>query len=257
MPILNQRFCGKQVFALAVTLALPISFSLAHAGLALNPRDIKDELPNMESISKIPTEKVNPAFVDSLKKAVDFKDYEVATHLFTCKDNVWKEFGQALLSYKAKNLLRAEIISTDYHNGSVVVKQPDGRIRGHGGGFLGGIVLTIEPDSRTIRLPTGYSLVESDFLSLYDSLKNSLGSGCAGLVSKSGVNVKLFREPALVFQVGTNTEDKFHLKQLVYLNAASKLPMGWVIFTDDQPHALVLFEQFSPNKGLTDDLFRI
>lgn len=241
---------------LVASLLLQSLFACSRA-YAIGPSDLKDLLPPLETISAVPSNKVNAQYVDGLRQAANFKDYEVACHLFTHKGNSWKDFGQAQLSYKQKDLLRAIIKSSDYRDGSVVVKQADGTIRGRGGGLLRMMTMNIEPDSRTIRLPTGYSLASSDFLSLYDSLKTNLSRGHAASVSKTGLSVKLFKEPVLVLIVGTGAEANFKISEVVYLSTVTKLPVAWATFKDGQPSAIVLFDGLSPNKGLSEDLFHI
>lgn len=246
---------GKLSLVWLVALA-QAGFAFQSAG-AVGPSDLKDLLAPVESLSDVPTNKVGLQFIDGLRQAANFKDYEVACHLFTHKGTSWKDFGQAQLFYKQKDLLRATIKSSDYRDGSMVVKQADGKIRARGGGLLRAVTMNLEADSRTIRLPTGYSLASSDFLSLYDVLKGNIGRGAAATVSKAGVSVKLFKEPVLMLVIGTGSEKDFKISEVVYLSTITKVPLAWTTFKDGQPSALVLFDGLTPNKGLSEDLFRI
>jgi hypothetical protein len=240
-------------FALAIALVA----SAPQLAFAVTPSEIDADLLPVQTVSKIPSEKVSASYIDTLKKAATFSDYQVTTQLFTRKKDAWKDAGGAKLSYKAKDLIRAQVKTHDFNNGAVVVKQNDGKVRGRGGGMLRGMTMNLEPDARSLRLPTGYSLVESDFESLYDTLKSSLGSESVTAVSKTGVNLKLFKDPVLVFQVGTGDASNMHPGQLIFLNPRTKLPVGWLTYRGDAPNALVLFDELSPNKGLSEDLFRI
>lgn len=200
---------------------------------------------------------INKQYVDGLKSAANFNDYQVVAKMLTKKDSRWKDFGAANIYFKQKQLFRAVISSSDYRNGSVVVKQPDGLIRGKGGGTLTFVKMTLQPDSRTIRLPTGYSLVESDFVSLYDSLKSNMNKGVSAFASSAPVSLKPFKEPVMVLLLNSGPQPDSPISEVLYIDPRTKLPLVWNTYKDGEPHAIVMFEEIQPNKGLSDDLFHL
>lgn len=219
--------------------------------------DLKEKIPDPQEIIALPKSKVGLNYIDELKQAADFDDYQVGCHLLTLKEDNWKNFGGARLFYKRAARLRAVIESSDYRDGSVIVKQPDGVIRGRGGGLLKAMKMTIEPDSRTIRLPTGYSLAGSDFLSLYESVKSSLAKGQTASLTKSAVTIRQFRDPVQVLVLNTGVGPDSQVTEVVFLDPRSKLPLAWNTYKNGKPSAIVYFEGFASNKGLTDEFFKI
>lgn len=215
------------------------------------------KVPQIDSLKSMPSSKVSPDYIDRLKAAADFDDYQVECHLLTQKEDNWKAFGSAHLLYKRHDLLRAVIKSSDYRNGSVLVKQSDGKIRGQGGGLLKAMKMTIEPDSRTLRLPTGYSIAESDFVSLYDSMKTSLAKGVVATSTKTPVTLSPFSSPVqvLFLKEGENPDSK--TLEVVFIDPQSKTPLAWNTYKEGKPHAFVFFEGLVKNKGLAEDLFHI
>lgn len=214
------------------------------------------QLPSSSALKSVPKAAVNKQFIDSLRQAAAFHDYQVLARLATKKEDSWKDFGSASISFKQKQLFRAVINSSDYRNGSVVVKEPDGTIRGRGGGTLTFVKMTLQPDSRTIKLPTGYSLVESDFLSLYDALKSNMSNGSTAYAS-SAVNIGPFKDPVLVLVVNSGSGVDSPISEVVFLDPKSKLPLVWNTYKNGEPHAVVWFENLQPNKGLSDELFHL
>ncbi|MBU6454568.1 MAG: hypothetical protein KGS72_22555 [Cyanobacteria bacterium REEB67] len=221
--------------------------------------DLETKLPGNTAVGKMARSVVGVPYIESLRSAAsNFRDYQCYCQLFTRKADKWKDFGGAMFFYKQKELVRAEIKSSDYRNGSIVVRQADGKIRGQGGGGLSLIKMTIQPDSRTIRLPTGFSLAQSDFVSLYDALKNQLNNGAEASVS-APVSLPAFNEPVLVLLLKNKKNDGGDSDPLhiIYLNPKTKIPLAWNTYKQGQSHAYVFFDDVNVNKGLTDDLFQL
>lgn len=250
---------GLKAFALQTVCVLTPAILLSPLceGAVASSSELAEKIPATEDIKSLPTTKLNAGYIDALKRASDFDDYSINCKLLTHKDEGWKNFGGAQLFYKRQDLLRAVIKSSDYRDGSVVVKQSDGKVRGRGGGLLKAMKMTIEPDSRTIRLPTGYSLVKSDFSSLYDSLKSSLSKGVVASGTSTAVSLRPFKEPVMVLVLNSGVGADSQIVEVVLLEPKSKVPVAWITYKDGKPSAFVSFEGLVTNKGLTDDMFRI
>jgi len=244
----------------SIVLFLSTWAAACQAALALTASDLESKVPDNTALNQMAKSIVGSGYIDSLKSAAsNFRDYHCFCEMFTKKDNKWKDYGGAELYYKQMNMLRAEIKSSDYRNGAIVVKQLDGKIRGQGGGGLSLIKMTIQPNSRTLRLPTGFSLVESDFVSLYDALKGQIANGAEIAVSSAPVSAPFLTEPALVMVLrnkSTNGGDPQPV-HVVYLNPKTKLPVAWNSYANGQSHSFVFFGPLDGNKGLTADFFKL
>ncbi|MDX1986164.1 MAG: hypothetical protein SFV17_05715 [Candidatus Obscuribacter sp.] len=241
--------------SLPLLWAMALMLSLAPKGWSLSPSEVNANAPAPEVLTALPRAKVGAPYIDGLKQAASFKDYQVECQLFTTSGNAWKSFGSADLSYKQTDLLRAEIKSSDYRNGSVVVKQADGSVRGRGGGMLRALTMNLDPNARSIRLPTGYSLASSDFLSLLSAVRNSITRGASASATNSTVNLKLFKQPVLVLLIENGGKNE--ISEAVFLHHATRVPVGWGTYRDGKPSALVFFEGLTQNKGLSEDLFHL
>lgn len=255
IKLFGRTLCGTGSILLFVALAILVQVQIADSKSTIP----EGQVPVVEDSALRSAAKttVNKQYVDGLRAAANFKDYQVLCRMMTRKESKWKDFGAASIFFKQKELFRAVINSSDYRNGSVVVKEADGSIRGKGGGTLTFVKMTLQPDSRSIRLPTGYSLVESDFVSLYDSLKANIGKGGAAFASPAPVSFKPFKEPVMVLLLNAGPQPDSPISEVVFFDPRTKLPLVWNTYKDGEAHAVVLFEELQPNKGLSDDLFHL
>ena len=239
---------------LSVVFGLIILLSQLSPANAASPHEIKDKLPDPSTVEKLTKNAVSPNFLDALQNAAsDLQDYKCFCRLISFKDEQWKDFGGAILFYKQKERLRAEIVSSDYRNGSVVVKQSDGKIRGKGGGGLSLLKMTIQPDSRSIKLPTGFSLAESDFLSLYSSIKKQVANGASANIS-APTSIPAFKDQVQILAMRGKDNGLTHI---IYFDPHTKLPLAWNTYADGHSHAYVFFDPPDVNKGLSDELFKL
>ncbi len=239
----------------ATTLALSPGAQLAHA---VSDSDLEGLFANVGQLKSIAKSAAGSDFIESLKAGpAKFQDYQCTCRLFTRKKGAWNDFGAADISWKYKDLFRARIRSSDYRNGSIVVREPGGRLRGCGGGALSFMKMTLDAGSRTLRLPTGYSLAKSDFGSLYEAMRRYLTSGGSMLVSTSAVSVKPFAQPVIVVIAKPVAGEDSPFGEVVYIDAKLKTPIAWGTFMNGEPNAAVVFENIEPNKGLTEDLFSL
>lgn len=244
----------------ALGLAISITALLtafAPGALAISEADVDSSLPDIDTLKNLAKSTVAPAYISGLKsQAAKLKDYRCTCRLFTRKGNIWKDYGSAEYSYKYRGLFKALIKTKDYRNGSMVVREPSGIIKGCGGGTLSFMKITLKEDSRTLQLPTGYSLAKSDFNSLYDELSKSLSGGSAVLMAPSAT-FKAFAEPVCVIVLKNGNAADSQIAEVLYISNETKTPLGWHTFQNGVPHAVVLFQNLESNKGLTEDLFAL
>lgn len=244
----------KIVFGLLAGSTAILSQLVMQPCNAVGPTDVEASIDSLKEVAK---STIRPDFVESLKSGpAKFTDYECFCRLYQKKGGKWKDMGGAQYAFKYRDLFKAVIKSPDYRNGSVVTRNTDGEIKGSGGGTLWFVKMTIQPDSRTLRLPTGYSLAKSDFVSLYNEIKKSLASGATGTASSTAVNSKLFPEPMTVLIIKKGGTDDV-ISEIVLVNPKTKTPSLWTTFKDGQPDAIVLFEDLKTNKGIEDNNFSL
>lgn len=241
----------KQLLAISVSIIVLMLAQTKASSLSANE---VDKLPDEGAIGKLASQPVSQSYIDALLSAMaPLRDYQCFCQMMVVKNNKWKDFGGANLFFKQNQKFRAEVVSSDYRNGSVVVKQADGKIRGKGGGGLSLIKMTMQPDSRNLRLPTGFSLAQSDFASLYGNLKGQLAPGVEATATQP-TNIPVFKDPVQVLSVRRKGEGLIHV---IYLNPRTKTPLVWNTFANGQSNAVASFDRLDVNKGLTDDLFQL
>jgi len=242
-------------FQARVILLMTSLLAVWQPAQALGPSDLEQNLDLCTSVAK---SSIKDSFIDALKAGpARFQDYKCCCRLYKKKDGVWKEVGGADLSFKYKDFFKAVIKTSDYRNGAVVALTPGGKVRGCGGGALRFMKMNLPIDSPTLRLPTGYNLVKSDFCSLYDSLKDSLYNGANGFSSQGAVNINLFDEPVTVLILKKPGTTEEVITELVLVNSKTSAPNIWTTFKDGRPYALVIFEDLQPNQGLQEGHFHL
>lgn len=247
---------SKSIVALSLGVFCSIFFACiaAHASLDIDPDAV---LPDTTALKGMAKTSVGPALISQLRdKAAKLRDYKCYCQLYTRKGGVWKNYGGADYLYKYRGLFKATIKTKDYRNGSVVVREPSGIIKGCGGGALSFMKITLKEDSRTLQLPTGYSLAQSDFGSLYDVLASSISSGATASIAPSA-SVKAFPGDVSIIVLRAGPAADSQILEVLYISNDTKTPVGWHTFQNGVPHALVLFQNLETNKGLSEDLFAL
>ncbi len=111
---------------------------------------------------------------DEIYKSIsDLKDYKFESVLYMCQPTL-KESGAGTYFFKRPNLVRLQIKSHGLKDGTVVVRQPDGRIRVAGGPKLRFLKMNLDDDSRILQAPNGFNVIKSDFATLFAQVKAAL-----------------------------------------------------------------------------------
>ncbi len=152
--------------------------------------------------------------------------------------------------FKTPNLMRFEALAAGRRTGSVVVRQPDGKIKAKAGGFMGGVTVSLAPTSKLLKTSNGYSVVESDLASLLEG------------VSKVTAGEKLLATPKPCAYPGlppvyilelVGNDNRVH--QRLAVDSDSKMPIEWLIFQQDELNSLVHVEKLISNADITDSMF--
>ncbi|HEY9869295.1 MAG TPA: hypothetical protein V6D08_09025 [Candidatus Obscuribacterales bacterium] len=220
---------------------------LAAAAMAAVDGTAMDILETPSSVfSGAPSEDGEPLLKQMLHNARAMKAYSFESSLYVfVKNKRSTERGRFYI--KSPNLIRFEAIQAGKKTGSVVVRGPDGKIRCKAGGALGGIQITLSPDSRLLKASNGISVIESDFASL---LGWAIGRLQGGLACISG---QLDGSPQIVEMI----EQDGDVVERMSVDPAERLPLGWSVFADKKLSSVIRVENLVVSADLPDSLFTL
>lgn len=157
---------------------------------------------------------------------------------------------QGRFYFKSPNMVRFEVTAAKGKTGSVVVRQPDGKIRAKAGGLLGGITVTLSPDSRMLRTANGINILDSDLVSLMQRVRDEAKGQGKIITTKSPTRIPGYDS---VYVVELLNND-FVLERII-VDAARQLPIEWLLFEQNKLDSYVKFTSLKMNSGNADDLF--
>lgn len=239
------------------------SLVLATAALGFQPQLFAQDSPQVQcAIANI--DMASQQTVDGgqlvgklLDKVQGLNDYQ-----YDCSQVSWRtgkpKEAAAKFYFKKPGMIRIEVISQDYRNGSVIIRQADGTIKAAGGGLLHAMQMTLDENSRMLRLPSGNSATKSDFASLLSNLQKMLSSGAVCKATKAAVPASTLHgdDSVVVIDVfdGPNAEA---CTQRVLINPHSLIPVEWAYFTNGKILSTVAFKNLVVNRGVSDGNFKL
>jgi outer membrane lipoprotein-sorting protein len=179
-------------------------------------------------------------------KTKQMKAYSFNSTLTTYRDG--KEIVETgKLYFKKPNLLRFEVLKAGKRSGSVVVRQPDGKVRGKMGGALSGVKVTLSPDSKMLKTANDFSILESDLGSLLADASEQIGqkSCLAG------------RVPGVSSQVVELVASDGFVAARITVDSSSNLPQEWLIFKGNSLFSKVQFANLKELADLPNELFSL
>lgn len=179
-------------------------------------------------------------------------DYVFESNMTSKAENRIAENGGKFYFKKSKRL-RIEVHSKGRNNGAVVVKDDNGTIRGAGGGILKFIKMNLQPNSRMLILPNGYNVVQSDFKSLFDTLKSKLKNGSTAKVTTNSVSAYNWSGKVRVVDISKGQQ----LTDRILVSASNTIPIEWDTYKNGKLFSISLFKNFKKNIGLSDNLFKL
>lgn len=157
--------------------------------------------------------------------------------------------------YKKENRLRLEVKGGGYRDGSLIVRQADGKVRGQGGMLMAFVKMDLDPDSRMLKLPNGLNAARSDLPSLASELTGRLSRGYScrvtpGPVASEGMDKRLY-----VLEVFSPDANGGGLSDRIYVEPAGRVPIRWDLYRGGKKFSSAYFNNVRLNSGLSDDLF--
>jgi len=192
-----------------------------------------------------------------IASADSVQDYYCDCTLVNFKGKKPVETG-ARFYYMKPSQVRVEVVSSDYRNGSIVVRGND-KIRGVGGGLLKSLKMNLDDDSRMLKLPNGYCVVRTDFPSLYADVKKSVanGSQCRTTSAPTEVITADGTQKLLVFEVFDKSNSDEIMLHRILIDPKNKLPIEWGVFKEGKLVTTNYFRNLAVNQGVPPEKFQL
>lgn len=174
------------------------------------------------------------------------KSYWYDSTLTTYQDKPIKETGR--LYFKHPNLVRFEVKSAGMKSGAVVVRQPDGIIKGKMGGLFGAMKMTLTPNSKLLKTANGYNVLDSDLYSLIESIKGEPVKYVASQSPTAYPGV----DRAYILELVESDGDVAHR---IILDDKRKLPVEWNVFKNKKLWSTMKLTELQIRPDLTEELF--
>jgi outer membrane lipoprotein-sorting protein len=194
-------------------------------------------------------------FVDQMFRAANgLKDYTCDSELDTFKVDQTKK-SKCKFFWK-DDQVRIEVTGGGYRDGTVLIKQKDGRVTAVGGFFLGHIRMNLDPDSRMLILPNGVNCLKTDFPTILTEMKDSLAHGYTARVTPT---------PIMSNDVGTNVyvleildpKAQNSVSRRIFVTPDQRLPLRWDMLQDGKITSSAWFKGVRTNNGLSQQLFQL
>jgi len=190
------------------------------------------------------------------KTTSDLKDYKFESTLYMYKPEP-HESGAGTYFFKRPNLVRLQIKSHGIKDGTVVVRQADGRIRVAGGPKLRFLKMNLAEDSRMLQAPNGYNVIKSDLASLFAEVNAELAAGSKAKATAAPVPLDRFKQNVAILQLTKPNNGEEQLTDRIFINPQTYTPVEWDLFRNGDRYSVTLFENLDTNLGLQDDQFKL
>jgi outer membrane lipoprotein-sorting protein len=236
-----------------LVFAAILSLSMSAPGvLAAVPPDLEGD----DSFAKIATHDGKKLVEQIYKALADLRDYKFDSILYMCKPDL-QESGAGTYFFKRPDLVRLQVRSNGLKNGTIVVKQPDGRIRVSGGSKLRFLKMNVDPDSRVLQTPNGFNVIKSDLATLFASVNAAIASGSKAEISPAPVSINRFKQNVTILQLLKQENGAERLTDRIFIDPKTDTPVEWDIFRNGNRYSVTVFDNFTANLGLPDDEFNL
>jgi outer membrane lipoprotein-sorting protein len=199
----------------------------------------------------------NPSSANDIIEKMKAASSSLSAYQFDFEIKVKKpgaQLEQGRFYFKKPNFIRVEETGPFKH-GSIAVLNEDGKVRGHQGGLLSKIVLTLDPNSNMLLSSSGWPLIKSDFVSIVGSIEQHLKDGMRFEVSQEPVKPE--DHPQEVFQIEIFKPDSQTSFKRVYVDPPTMLPVAIFDMDSGKLVAESRWKDVKVAESLDDKLFRV
>lgn len=190
---------------------------------------------------------------DSIRKQVGaWKEYRTDVSLIFFKGGDTKE-TKSRVFWRNSEEVRIEVVSAGFKSGSVMVKHKDGHVRIHTGPMLAFVKMTVDPDSRLLKMENGRNVTKASIPSLVSELSEEMKAGLKCLVSSNSETIEGL-PPVLEFQI-LNLDGSLNAR--VFVTSDKHIPVRWERFAQGKHTSMATFSGLSVDPGLADNLFQL
>jgi outer membrane lipoprotein-sorting protein len=196
----------------------------------------------------------SPVVSALLKSIKELKSYRFHAVMRAVKDGKFKD-SNATIYFKDPNLMCVEVGGHGPKAGSKLIRNAKGTIRFKGGPALFGITMTMQPDSRLLRLPSGQLVTECDYLSLFQGLAKEMSAGLKVTASPSPISLDHEPGQAIILETQEAGQNASFVRERILIDPKTSVPILWVRFKDGRLIASVKFEDLRLNLDVGNDMF--
>lgn len=143
-----------------------------------------------------------------------------------------------------------------FRHGAVAVVDPNGKIRGHLGGILSSVIMTLKPDSDLLRSTNGWPMVRSDYVSIVRALEEFSQQGHEVHVSDTPETAEDCSEKVYIMDISVvHNPDKLYKR--VYIDPISMLPVALLDYKNGRVWARSIWKNVSTTVVMSDGLFEM
>lgn len=178
----------------------------------------------------------------------------LSDYSFDFSMTVTKKSGETVvqkgtLYFKQPRQLRLEVKSGP-SAGSVAVLEKDGNVKGHMGGAMKFLCISLSPDSGYLKSANGWPMVKADFVSLAEAVQGYIKEGCTASVTSSST------ASGKTYDWTLNHPNGVIYKRVLF-SQESFLPFEWWDYVDGKVFAHSVWTNFKANIPLPDKTFKL
>jgi outer membrane lipoprotein-sorting protein len=158
--------------------------------------------------------------------------------------------------FKPTNSMRVEVKDYGSKSGSILIRGGDG-IKGKGGPAMFGMKMSLQSDSRLLRMPNGLSALDCDLGSLLNRLKKEAAAGCKIIVGNEPINVESLGARVVVIEAQKPDDSATPVVDRVFIDPVKKVPMQWDLFENGKFQSRSKFRNYETNLQIDDSQFKL
>jgi hypothetical protein len=158
--------------------------------------------------------------------------------------------------YKPTNSMRVEVKDYGSKSGSILIKGANG-IKGKGGPAMFGMKMSLDADSRLLRMPNGLSALDCDLGSLLNRLKKEASAGAKIMVGNEPINASSLGTRVIVVEAQKPEDATTPVLDRVFIDPVKKVPVQWDLFENGKFQSRSKFQNYETNLQIDDSQFKL